>query len=256
MLRERHGEAAHTGPQSLFGLLQARDWIVHPHPGDGKEPPGYDGGYIVQTYGSQTAFGIDAMQLEFGREYRIPEARRQTARVLVDALVQYADKYLKLKTAAKSPTSPVKVAVFAGPGTGGSKQGLLKVFDAWPRFHVQQLDAADIRAGKLKGYRALVHPGGRGGGQGRALEAEGRVQVRDFVASGGGYLGICAGAYLATCDYPWSLNILDAKVLARRRATHLRLRPPPCGRLFARAASPHRRLRSAMPSAAQPAISA
>jgi glutamine amidotransferase-like uncharacterized protein len=37
--------------------------------------------------------------------------------------------------------------------------------------------------------------------------------VRTFVRGGGGYIGICAGAYLASCDYPWSLNILDAKVL-------------------------------------------
>lgn len=218
LLRERYGEAAHTGPESLFGLLQSRGWIVHPHPGDGKEQTGYDGGYIVQTYGSQTAFAIDAMQLEFGREYRTPKARRQTARVLVDALVQYAERYLKLKAAAetKSQASPIKVAVYLGPGTGGSKESLLKLIDAWPRFHIKQLDAADIRAGKLEGCRALVHPGGSGGGQGRALEAAGRAQVRSFVASGGGYLGICAGAYLATCDYPWSLNILDAKVLDRR----------------------------------------
>ncbi len=26
-------------------------------------------------------------------------------------------------------------------------------------------------------------------------------------------LGICAGAYLASCDYSWSLNLIDAKVL-------------------------------------------
>lgn len=30
---------------------------------------------------------------------------------------------------------------------------------------------------------------------------------------GGGFVGICAGAYLASCDYSWSLHILDAKVI-------------------------------------------
>jgi glutamine amidotransferase-like uncharacterized protein len=36
------------------------------------------------------------------------------------------------------------------------------------------------------------------------------------VEQGGGYVGICAGAYLATCDYDWSLGILDAKVVDRK----------------------------------------
>jgi glutamine amidotransferase-like uncharacterized protein len=40
--------------------------------------------------------------------------------------------------------------------------------------------------------------------------------VRDFVREGGGFLGVCAGAYLATNDYAWSLNLIDAKVVDRR----------------------------------------
>ena len=44
---------------------------------------------------------------------------------------------------------------------------------------------------------------------------EGRSQVRDFVKTGRGLVGICAGAYLASCDYEWSLHVLDAKVIDR-----------------------------------------
>jgi glutamine amidotransferase-like uncharacterized protein len=40
--------------------------------------------------------------------------------------------------------------------------------------------------------------------------------VRRFVSEGGGYLGICAGAYLATRHYSWSLGVLDAGVLDAR----------------------------------------
>ena len=29
--------------------------------------------------------------------------------------------------------------------------------------------------------------------------------------------GVCAGAYLATCDYEWSLGVLDAKVVDRTK---------------------------------------
>jgi len=46
-------------------------------------------------------------------------------------------------------------------------------------------------------YDAVYFPGGGGGTQGRALGPEGIAAVRDFVANGGGYVGVCAGAYLA-----------------------------------------------------------
>jgi glutamine amidotransferase-like uncharacterized protein len=40
--------------------------------------------------------------------------------------------------------------------------------------------------------------------------------MKKFVEGGGGYVGVCAGAYLATCDYEWSLGVLDAKVVDRK----------------------------------------
>ena len=33
---------------------------------------------------------------------------------------------------------------------------------------------------------------------------KGRDEIRKFVSSGGNYVGICAGSYLATNDYAWS----------------------------------------------------
>lgn len=94
LLRERFGETAHTGPESLFGRLKAKHWTVHPDPHDGKEQAGFNGGYIVRTYGNPAAYGLDAIQLEFGNDYRIATARKETARVLVDALVEYGRRYL------------------------------------------------------------------------------------------------------------------------------------------------------------------
>ncbi len=100
-LRGRFGELSHSGPKSLFGLLQSRGWTVHPAnlSGDdpsGKEQSGFTGGYIVQTYGSHKARPIDAIQLEFGADYRVPSRRSQTAEVLSDALAEYATTYLKV----------------------------------------------------------------------------------------------------------------------------------------------------------------
>lgn len=94
LLRERFGETAHTGPESLFGLLKAKGWTVQPDPHEDKEQAGFTGGYIVRTYGNPAAYGLDAIQLEFGNDYRIAAARKETARVLVDALVEYGRRYL------------------------------------------------------------------------------------------------------------------------------------------------------------------
>lgn len=44
----------------------------------------------------------------------------------------------------------------------------------------------------------------------------GEKQSEFFVREGGGYLGVCGGAYLATNDYEWSLNLIDAKVVDKR----------------------------------------
>ena len=56
-------------------------------------------------------------------------------------------------------------------------------------------------------------PAGSGSGQAESLEESGRDSVRAFVYRGGGYLGICAGSYLASSDYTWSLHILNTRVV-------------------------------------------
>ncbi len=43
----------------------------------------------------------------------------------------------------------------------------------------------------------MVFTGRRGSTQGRNLGDVGKQQVKDFVAGGGGYVGVCAGAYMA-----------------------------------------------------------
>jgi N-formylglutamate amidohydrolase len=94
LLRERFGEAAHGGETSLFARFKSGGWKVHPDPFDGKEQAGYRGGYIVQTYGSHQRFGIDAMQLEFGSDYRASGRQRETADTLSEAVAEYANDFL------------------------------------------------------------------------------------------------------------------------------------------------------------------
>jgi N-formylglutamate amidohydrolase len=100
LLVERFGEKAHNGPDSFFGFLDAAGCTTHPHDG-AKEQPGFTGGYIVQTYGSHTAYGIDAIQLEFGGQYRKKDAIADTAKKVGEAVARYAEKYLPVKPLAK-----------------------------------------------------------------------------------------------------------------------------------------------------------
>ena len=114
--------------------------------------------------------------------------------------------------------TPVHVAVFqAEKGVGPSSEDLLVALreKAGPAYDIARITSDEIRAGKLSEYDVLVHPGGSGSRQGRDLDTLGREAVRTYISEGGGFLGICAGAYLATNEYSWSLNLIDAKVVDR-----------------------------------------
>lgn len=203
-----------VGKSSLFGQLAAQGFQVSPPVNStNKENPKYDGGHIVRKYGSMSGGTIDAIQLELGRDLRRPEGRAETARKMASAIHEFSKQYLP-----KHPTrtDSIKVGVYLDKGAGRSKNDLLRTLETFHDVSIHKLTAKDIRTGKLTSLDVLIHPGGSGGTQGRHLAEEGREKIREFVKTGGGYIGICAGAYLASADYSWSLNILDAKVLDRK----------------------------------------
>jgi glutamine amidotransferase-like uncharacterized protein len=72
----------------------------------------------------------------------------------------------------------------------------------------------DVRAGVLGQFDVAMFTGGSGSGQAKALGEDGRAEVRRFVENGGGYIGICAGAFLACNGFTWGLGIIDAKTLS------------------------------------------
>jgi len=80
---------------------------------------------------------------------------------------------------------------------------------------VQRVSPEDIQNGILSDFDVLIQPGGSGSKQANALGEKGRKAIQNFVHEGGGYLGVCAGAYLASSGYSWSLHIIDAIVIER-----------------------------------------
>ncbi len=57
------------------------------------------------------------------------------------------------------------------------------------------------------GFHCFMFPGGNAGVSLSSLGDLAKQNIRDFVAGGGGYLGICAGAIAAGCQWPDYLNI-------------------------------------------------
>ena len=117
---------------------------------------------------------------------------------------------------ATQPAASIKVGIY--DHSGGSANGpknLTGILTPKRGFECIRLHPDEIAAGGLLGLDVLIVPGGSGSLQANKLGEQGRDNIRRFVASGGGYVGICAGAYLASNHYRWSLGILDAKVWDR-----------------------------------------
>jgi glutamine amidotransferase-like uncharacterized protein len=118
--------------------------------------------------------------------------------------------------AADSPDGEkiIRIALYAD--AGAAKEGSPQVKKSLPAdkgFELTTVTAEEIRSGALDNFDVLIQPGGSGSKQAKTLGDVGRERVKKFVAEGGGFIGICAGAYLASANYPWSLGLLDAKVV-------------------------------------------
>ena len=96
LLIERHGPSAQVGPRSFFGLLAKEGCKVFPTD-DSQERAGFTGGFIVQHHGSHQGHGIDAIQLEFGGDYRAKGKLKDTAAKVVGAIEAFAKIYLPEK---------------------------------------------------------------------------------------------------------------------------------------------------------------
>lgn len=68
MIRD-HGVASVTGSSSLFGSLKKAGYRIIPDPKEGElgDETFFNGGFIVDHYGSHQADGVDAIQVEIGR---------------------------------------------------------------------------------------------------------------------------------------------------------------------------------------------
>jgi glutamine amidotransferase-like uncharacterized protein len=107
----------------------------------------------------------------------------------------------------------LRVAIYDGFGTGAWGP-LANAIEAMEDVNVAPIRPEEIRAGHLEKFDVVVFAGGMASHQFHALGADGRDRVRAFVRKGGGYVGICAGAFLAaSAPYEWGMGLVDARIV-------------------------------------------
>lgn len=117
--------------------------------------------------------------------------------------------------------SEVKVAVYNCSDkvhAAASRIALVNMYE-WMGATVDLLDATYIKNYGLEGYDIIAMPGDDPRGIGMELGTNGTKNVRDFVANGGSYFGVCGGAMFACykgifsgSDYYWTLLLFNGQV--------------------------------------------
>ncbi len=116
-----------------------------------------------------------------------------------------------------SARAQIRVGVFSAKGCCDDPEHLARILEAIPLCTWELVTAAEIEADRLARFDVVIFPGGGGHRQANALGSEGRRAVQDFVREGGGFVGICAGAFLATAGYEWSLGLVNTRTLTGDR---------------------------------------
>lgn len=150
----------------------------------------------------ETTFKEQPISLRTRQHRRMASTALQTIGLLAEDCVD--------RLTPNAEVGITKVAVF--DDSGANEANVLKVLDGRAELLVRLVGRHDMQPRVLEQFDVVVFPGGSGSKQGKAIGEDGRENLRQFVRDGGGVLGICAGAYLCTSHYDWSLQLMNASV--------------------------------------------
>ena len=121
---------------------------------------------------------------------------------------------------ARPEALPVALVYFGPAVCKGCPQALAKVIND-SGFTVRKIYAGGITANALKDAKIFAIPGGDDVDDlMKALSANEQQVIRDFVAGGGNYLGVCLGAYVASKD---ELKLFDGEINAHSKTIEARM---------------------------------
>lgn len=98
------------------------------------------------------------------------------------------------------------IAIYTDDGTGTWQDGItaFENFLDWKGISHERITAVEVNTIELKDfYQAIYFPGGYAYYYKLAINQDGIQHIRTLVAEGGGYIGICAGAYFASDSVDW-----------------------------------------------------
>ncbi len=92
----------------------------------------------------------------------------------------------------------LRAAVYRGSGASDTcANATLEILNASQDCEAAYVSSEKIQNGALKDFDVVFFPGGSASEQRKSLGDEGWKQLWGFLENGGGYVGTCAGAYLA-----------------------------------------------------------
>ena len=163
--------------------------------------------------------GVGSMIVETSRtdqalSLRIRQHRVVVHRLLADLKMDPCGVDVLVRKAAVA--GKLRVAVYDAQGSlNADPRTVAGILGGQDDAVVRYVGPPEILNEALDQFDVLVMPGGSASEQSKALGEKGLSAIKKFVKEGGGYVGICAGAYLATGTYTWSLGILEADVIDR-----------------------------------------
>ena len=113
---------------------------------------------------------------------------------------EYGEDFIRVGVGSRLEVSMVHEGVCIYIGAGAVLAKDVEVALDKLAMPYREVSEQDIKGSGLEDCLSLIIPGGYTAQYVVALGEEGFQQIREFVARGGGYIGICAGAYIAARD--------------------------------------------------------
>ena len=146
-------------------------------------------------------------------------SRRSTILLLLAASAALLIRYGVPDSASHDSEAPggedrhMRASVYDDEGAWNESVVALTRLLTWMNYTVETVDSAAINSGALDGFSLLCVPGGDMYQYSQSISAAGKRSIRSFIEGGGGYLGVCGGAYFSLDAVVWRGRALPMEPL-------------------------------------------